>query len=370
MSPNLDPRPDDNHVLLGLLQRLDEPPCLPSHLLEGYVADTLSTREAEHVHAHLRQCAVCTAAVARLQSMHADEPAFPVGAEAAPLAATLRSATREPALLVAEGLIGESAAFNAMRDQIDRLLQLSARGRGLPPLLIEGETGTGKSVLAQALHHASIRRDGPFVTVSSAAIPEPLLESEMFGHERGAFAGPGGAKPGLFHLADHGTVFVDEISLLGTALQAKLLKVLEEKTVWRVGSRRGERVDFWIIAASATSVGAAVRAEQFRGDLLHRLLVVRIPALRERGNDVLLLAEHFLERACREHRLPRRHLDPGAERALLAYSWPGNVRELERVIERAVLLTEGETITASDLALAPAFETRSLDAVFGMARAA
>ncbi len=343
MSPDIGPRlPDDHQVLLALLQQLDERPCLPSHLLEGFVADTLTTREAEHVHAHLRQCVVCTAALARLQSMHADEPAPPVAARQSP--------EPRPVLFLAAGLIGRSPAFTALENQIDRLLRGSS-GRALPALLIEGEAGTGKSMLARAVHAAGARRGGPFVAMNSAATPDELAESELFGYERGAFSGAREAKAGLFQQAYRGTLFLDEIALMPVGLQPKLLRALEDRAVCRLGGTRSEPADVWIIAASSADLSAAVRQRLFREDLYHRLAAVtlRLPPLRERGEDVLLLAEHFLERACREYGLPPKRLDSSAYGALLAHSWPGNVRELASLIERVTLFAGGEVVTAEDL---------------------
>src|SRR5262249_2600983 len=200
------------------------------------------------------------------------------------------------------------------------------------------------------------RRDGPFVEVNSTAIPETLLESEMFGHERGAFTDARQSRPGYFQLAHGGTLFLDEIGLMSESLQGKLLKAIEEKSVRRVGGTRSEPVDVWVIAASNADLEAAVRERRFRDDLYHRLAVVplSLPPLRERGEDVLVLAEHFLQRACRDHDLPPRHLDAEAKGALLAYHWPGNVRELANVMERVALFAETSVVTESLLALPPA----------------
>jgi DNA-binding NtrC family response regulator/tetratricopeptide (TPR) repeat protein len=256
-----------------------------------------------------------------------------------------------PPLLIE--LLGDSPGMVAVRETATRLLQRqSERGR-LPPVLIQGETGVGKGLLARALHRAGPRASGPFVDVNCAAIPETLLEAELFGYERGAFTDARHPKAGLFQTANHGTIFLDEVGLLPEALQAKLLKALEDRAVRRLGGTRSEPVDIWILTASNEDLAVAARARRFREDLYHRLAVVTltIPPLRERGEDVLRLANHFLGRACAEYRLPPRSLTPDARAALLAYPWPGNVRELVNVMERVALLSEASAVTAELLAL-------------------
>ena len=250
-------------------------------------------------------------------------------------------------------LLGDSPRMVALREKIRRLIDLPAGAPRLPLILIEGETGTGKGLLANVIHRASPRRHGPFVDVNCAAIPETLLEAEMFGYERGAFTDARQAKAGLFQTANGGTIFLDEVALLPEPLQAKLLKVLEERTVRRLGSTRSEPIDAWVIAATNENLAAATRARRFREDLYHRLAVVSLamPALRDRGPDVLRLAEHFLARACADYSLPARTLAPGAQAALLAYRWPGNVRELANVMERVVLLSDSVTLSADMLGL-------------------
>ena len=254
--------------------------------------------------------------------------------------------------LLAE-LLGESPGMVAVREKAARLLQRQSAGGRLPPVLIQGETGVGKGLLARALHRAGPRASGPFVDVNCAAIPETLLEAELFGYERGAFTDARHAKAGLFQTANHGTIFLDEVGLLPEALQAKLLKALEDRAVRRLGSTRTEPVDVWIVTASNEDLASATRARRFREDLYHRLAVVTltIPPLRDRGEDVLLLAAHFLGRACAEYRLPSRSLTPDARAALLAYPWPGNVRELANVMERVALLSEAPVVTAELLGL-------------------
>jgi DNA-binding NtrC family response regulator/tetratricopeptide (TPR) repeat protein len=251
-------------------------------------------------------------------------------------------------------LLGESSAMVSLREQVDRLLQRQAdRGRRRAPILILGETGTGKGLLAGILHRAGPRAAGPFVDVNCAAIPDNLLEAELFGFERGAFTDARHAKAGLLQTAHGGVLFLDEIGLLPEGLQAKLLKVLEERTVRRLGSTRSESVDVWIVTATSEDLLAATRTRRFREDLYHRLavLTLRLPPLRERGDDIVRLAEHFLARDCEEYGVAPKRLDPDARSALLAYRWPGNVRELANAMERIVLLADGGTVTAAMLGL-------------------
>jgi transcriptional regulator with AAA-type ATPase domain/tetratricopeptide (TPR) repeat protein len=251
------------------------------------------------------------------------------------------------------GVIGESAGIVTLRRQLTQLLEHHATMRRLPPLLLLGETGTGKGLLAREIHRAGPRAAGPFVAINCAAIPDTLLEAELFGFEKGAFTDARQAKAGLFQTAHHGTLFLDEISLLADALQGKLLTALEDQAVRRLGSTRVEPVDVWVLAAASDDLQRAVRAKRFREELYHRLAVVilRLPPLRERGSDVLVLAEHFLARACKDYGLPSKQLGDEARGALLAYRWPGNVRELANVMERVALLTATPTVMADDLGL-------------------
>src|SRR3989338_3098518 len=239
-------------------------------------------------------------------------------------------------------LLGASAGIEAIREQVSRLLERQRDARRLPPVLIEGETGTGKGLLARMIQRAGPRAGGPFVDVNCAAIPETLLEAELFGFERGAFTDARRAKPGLFQTAHRGTIFLDEVGLLPEPLQAKLLKVLEEQAVRRLGGTASEPVDVWIVSATNTDLSAAIAARRFREDLYHRLavLTVELPPLRERGRGALLLAERLLDRACADYGLPQKTLAPEAQARLLAYPWPGNIRELGNVIERVALLAE------------------------------
>jgi len=250
-------------------------------------------------------------------------------------------------------LIGESPGIAAIRETIGRLLQRQSETRRLPPILVQGETGTGKGLVARVLHGAGPRAGGPFVDVNCAAIPVTLLEAEMFGFERGAFTDARHAKRGLFQAAHHGTIFLDEVGLLPEALQSKLLKVIEEREVRRLGSTRSEPVDVWILTATSENLTTATRERRFREDLYHRLAVLTLwlPPLRERGSDVVLLAEHYLARACADYELPPKRLLDDARRALMAYGWPGNVRELANVMERVALLSEAAEVTAETLGL-------------------
>ncbi len=248
-------------------------------------------------------------------------------------------------------LHGESDRIAAIRAQVAQILARQTGGRHLPPIMLLGETGTGKGLLARTIHQAGPRRAGPFVDVNCAAIPETLLEAELFGYERGAFTDARQAKPGLFQTAHGGTIFLDEIGLLPVALQGKLLGVLEDRAVRRLGSTRTEPIDVAIIAATAVDLKRAVNDRNFRADLYHRLAVIslELPPLRARGADILALGDYFLARACADYGLSPRALTPDARDLLLAYRWPGNVRELANAMERVVLLSESEAITAETL---------------------
>src|SRR5215831_12229486 len=251
-------------------------------------------------------------------------------------------------------IIGASALMCTLRQQIARLARLGAVGGGSgPTVLIRGETGTGKELVARALHYQSPRAAGPFIDINCTAIPATLLEAEVFGYERGAYTDAKTAKPGLFEAAEGGTLFLDEIGHMDLALQAKILKVIEEKSVRRVGGLRAKTINARIVAATNRDLEAAITEGTFRADLYYRLnvLTLHIPPLRERGADVLLLARHFLEHFARQYGSPPVLLSPEAEAQLLAYTWPGNVRELAHVIERAVLMQEGMPLLAKDLDL-------------------
>ena len=218
-------------------------------------------------------------------------------------------------------------------------------------VLIQGESGTGKELVAQAIHANSPRRTGPLITVNCAALPETLLESELFGHERGAFTGATERRLGRFELAHHGTIFLDEIGELTPAAQTKLLRVLQSQEFERVGGTHTLKVDVRVIAATNKDLEAVVRAGHFREDLRYRLQVfpLTVPPLRERRDDIPLLAEHFLKSYAERHRRRLRGLTPRALDLLMRYDWPGNVRELEHAIERAVILARGEHLTPDEL---------------------
>jgi DNA-binding NtrC family response regulator len=220
-------------------------------------------------------------------------------------------------------------------------------------VLLEGESGTGKELFARALHALSPRADGPFVAINCAAIPETLLETELFGYEKGAFTGAVARKPGKFELAHRGTLFLDEIGDLPLALQAKILRALEEKRFDRVGGTTPLTVDVRVVAATNRNLRAAVAARQYREDLYFRLSVfpIVIPPLRERSADIPMLARHFVDRFCRDLNKTLMTLSPSAIDEIQNYPWPGNVRELQNCMERAVILTEGDTIHARHLNL-------------------
>lgn len=245
-----------------------------------------------------------------------------------------------------EGLVGHSMAMRAVFEVVARVADVDV------PVLLTGETGTGKTTIAAAMHARSQRASAPFVAVNCAAIPEQLLESELFGHTRGAFTGATHASPGLFAEADHGTLLLDEIGELQPALQAKLLHVIERGMIRPVGGTRERHVNTRILAATNLDLAAAVRAGEFREDLYYRLalIVLEIPPLRDRREDIPLLVEQCLESARRRYptAAPRRIGDETMA-AFLTYRWPGNVRELAHTIERLVLLSRNEVIVLADL---------------------
>jgi DNA-binding NtrC family response regulator len=244
-----------------------------------------------------------------------------------------------------ESLIGSSAPMERLFEQ----MRLVAPTRS--SVLIVGESGTGKELVASALHRASPRRDERFLAINCGAIPQDILESELFGHEKGSFTGAIGRKIGKFELAHKGTLFLDEISELYPELQVKLLRVLEERQIMRVGGSELIDVDFRLIAATNRDLEKEVAAGRFREDLYYRLKVVtlRVPPLREREGDVVLLAEHYLQLFCDEHRKPRKSLSQAAGAALSRHPWPGNVRELRNVLESAVIFHQGDEIRLEDL---------------------
>ncbi|MBI2187877.1 MAG: sigma-54-dependent Fis family transcriptional regulator [Acidobacteria bacterium] len=237
-------------------------------------------------------------------------------------------------------IIGEDPQLRQVSQQLHRAAATDAT------VLLQGESGTGKELFARALHALSPRADGPFVAINCAAIPETLLETELFGYEKGAFTGAATRKPGRFEMAHRGTLFLDEIGELSLALQAKILRALEEKRFERVGGTTLLHVDTRVVAATNRNLKASVAAHQFREDLYFRLSVfpITIPPLRERVGDIPILARHFVERFCRDLSKPTLRLASAAIDELCGYLWPGNVRELQNCIERAVILCEGDTI--------------------------
>ena len=237
-------------------------------------------------------------------------------------------------------IIGEDPSLRVVLQQLHRAAATDAT------VLLEGESGTGKELFARTLHALSPRREGPFVAINCAAIPETLLETELFGHEKGAFTGATARKPGRFEMAHKGTVFLDEIGDLPLSLQAKILRALEEKTFERVGGTQTLKVDVRVVAATNRHLKARVAERQFRDDLYFRLSVfpVQIPPLRDRPGDVVVLARYFVDKFSRDVNKPAMMLSPVAIEELEAYPWPGNVRELQNCIERAVIMTEGDAI--------------------------
>ncbi len=243
-----------------------------------------------------------------------------------------------------ESLLGRSRAMGRLREQIE----LAARSTA--PVLILGERGTGKELVAAAIHRGSTRAGEPLEKLNCAAVPEGLIESELFGHEAGAFTGATKQRRGKFERADGGTLFLDEVGDMPPQMQAKLLRVLQEGEVERVGAGSIVNVDVRVVAATNKSLEAEIDAGRFRADLFDRLNVVplRVPALAERSGDIPLLAEHFLGLACEAHDRPGKQITPGAMQVLEAYRYPGNVRELRNLVERLVILTPGEIITEAE----------------------
>src|SRR4051812_24092128 len=244
-------------------------------------------------------------------------------------------------------IIGESAAIKRAVSETQRVSQTEAN------VLLLGESGTGKELFARAVHHLSPRRDHPFVAINCAAIPETLIENELFGHERGAFTGAGERRQGKFELASGGTVFLDEIGELPLAVQSKLLRAIEEKMIDRIGGRATIPVDVRIVAATNKDLRAASEAGEFRRDLFFRLAVfpVEIPPLRERGEDVVLLAHHFAAQLGRDMRGREAVVSEASVSAIRRHPWPGNVRELENAIERACILSDTTALEPADLGL-------------------
>jgi DNA-binding NtrC family response regulator len=253
-------------------------------------------------------------------------------------------AQREPSPLV----IGSGPAMLAVLQTVERIAKSDAN------VLIQGESGTGKGLVAQTIHRQSPRSAGPFLVINCSGFQDPLLESELFGHEKGAFTGAASAKQGLFEVADGGSLLLDEVAEMSPAMQAKLLQVLDSRELRRVGGTRVLRVDVRVVAATNKDLAQEVRAGRFREDLYYRLNVISLslPPLRERREDIPALVDHFLQKF-RVTGKPAMDVSPEALRLLVEYPWPGNVRELANIIERLVILAQGETIGVADLP--PAF---------------
>lgn len=244
-----------------------------------------------------------------------------------------------------ENIIGQSSKMLELYDLLEKVAPTKTN------ILITGESGTGKELVAKAIHYNSPRKDKPFVTLNCGAIPESLIESELFGHMRGAFTDAISTKKGLFEVADEGTIFLDEISELPLMMQVKLLRVLQDREFKRVGGTEDIRVDVRILSATNKDLEGAVREKQFREDLFYRLNVIqiRIPSLRERKEDIPLLTSHFLKRYSEELGKQISQISPEALRVLVQYDYPGNVRELQNIIERAMALETSQELTAQNL---------------------
>ena len=242
-------------------------------------------------------------------------------------------------------IIGESPALKAILDEVRKVTDTKSN------VLLLGETGTGKELFARVIHHNSSRRDMPFVPINCSAIPENLLETELFGHVRGAFTGAVATKKGILEEAEGGTVFLDEIGDMSLSLQAKLLRVIEDQVIRPVGSTKGSKVDIRFITATNKDLKAAVRQGAFREDLYYRINVIslQIPPLRERKEDIKALVQHYLEKYSHEMGRTVKELSPESLELMMNYEWAGNVRELQNVIERAIIISSGDVITPEHL---------------------
>ena len=252
------------------------------------------------------------------------------------------NAESQPPLL---GMIGSSPAMQTVYSRVRKAAPTRST------ILIHGETGSGKELVARGIHQASDRHSQPFIAVNCAAIPETLIEAELFGHEKGAFTGAASKRSGLIEAAEGGTLFLDEIGELPCEAQARLLRFIQESEIRRIGSNESQRVNVRLVAATHRNLKQLVTKGDFRADLYYRINVVKIelPSLRERGNDLLEIAEYLLEKAAIRHGKPGLHLLPEAIQAINSYSWPGNVRELENIIERAVIMSDSPAIDQAAL---------------------
>ncbi|MEO5571361.1 MAG: sigma-54 dependent transcriptional regulator [Bacteroidia bacterium] len=246
-----------------------------------------------------------------------------------------------------KNIIGNSEGFQHIFSLIEKATQTNIN------VMITGDTGTGKEEVAKAIHYNSVFKDGPYVAINVAAIPHELAESELFGHEKGAFTGSIGARIGKFEEANNGTIFLDEIGDLNLALQAKLLRVIQEREVVRVGGSKSIKINCRFVVATHKNLQDEVKLKRFREDLYYRLygLQIKLPPLRERGNDILMLAKHFIENFCRENKMEAKKLSPEAQQKLLAYHFPGNVRELKSLVELATVMASEKEIIAQDILL-------------------
>ncbi len=244
-----------------------------------------------------------------------------------------------------DGIIGQSTSLAAIFRTLGKIAPTDST------VLVTGESGTGKELVVRALHRQSPRRDKPFVPINCGAIPKELLESELFGHEKGAFTHAVRTRPGRFEMAEGGTVFLDEIGEMDLLLQVKILRVLQEREIERVGGLGTRKVDVRIVAATNRDLEGEVAAGRFREDLFYRLNVIplHLPPLRERGDDILLLSESFLTRFCALKKRPTLKISPEVRKILAAYPWPGNVRELENLTERLSILCDGNVVEPADL---------------------
>jgi DNA-binding NtrC family response regulator len=300
------------------------------------IRSLIAANEAERIHVPVVACGVGADPAKAADAIRAGAKEFiPLPPEADLIAAVLAAVADDERPMVAQDPAMQSVL---------KLAEQVARSEA--SILITGESGVGKEVMARFVHNRSRRADKPFISVNCAAIPENLLESELFGHEKGAFTGAVARRIGKFEEADGGTLLLDEISEMDARLQAKLLRALQERVIDRVGGSKPVKVDIRVIATSNRDLNQAVREGAFREDLLYRLNVVnlRLPALRERPADVGLLAEHFIKKYSAANGVPERPLSAEARRRLQAHNWPGNVRELENAMHRAVLLADGRDI--------------------------
>ncbi len=319
-------------ALRARLPRLPPVIVLTAYASSGNTIEAMRLGAFDHLTKPIKRQAVADVLERALRSEAPAEAARPMAAEADD----------------ADELIGPSEAMREVHKRIGMAAASAA------PVLVLGETGSGKEMVARALHRHSARAHAPFVAINCAAIPKELLESELFGHVRGAFTGATTDRPGCFRAADGGVLLLDEIGDMAPGVQAKILRVLQEGEVTPLGGHKTVRVDVRVVAATHRDLAAAVRDGSFREDLFYRLnvLVVRLPALRERLADIIPLAEHFLRRAAaRQDGVAPKALSAGAAQALLRHGWPGNVRELRNVMERCQALVRHRVIDAADLAL-------------------